>query len=141
MPVYHARGTSITIYCGDLFVFQNENLGGFDCIFDHGSIGSFNSEKVKRSTYADLMSSFTKPGGRVLLSIFDYLHSEHPSIPFAVTEEEVVNLYQESENYKHLKLLKKYDAEQTANLFNLHPGTMFPVWNFSHFSWKILLLY
>ena len=43
MPVYTctAHDKSITIYCGDLFAFKEDNLGGFDCIFDHGSIGSF----------------------------------------------------------------------------------------------------
>ena len=81
MPVYTAHDKTITIYCGDLFAFKEDNLGGFDCIFDHGSIGSFDLTKVKRTTYAEIMDSFTKPGGRILLSFFDYEHSEHPLYP------------------------------------------------------------
>ena len=50
------------------------------CIFDYGSIGSFDFTDVKRSTYAELMSSFTRPGHRNLLSFFDYEHSKHPTV-------------------------------------------------------------
>ena len=32
MPVYTAHNKAITIYCGDLFAFKEDNLGGFDCI-------------------------------------------------------------------------------------------------------------
>ena len=75
---------------------KEDNLGGVDCIFDHGSIGSFDfTDTVERTMYAELMNSFTKPGGRIVLSFFDYEHSEHPTVPFAVTEEEVTTLYKE----------------------------------------------
>lgn len=138
MLAYHASNKAITIYCGDLFAFKDDNLGGFDCILDHGSIGSFDNTMAKRIMYAKLMTSFTKPGGRVLLSIFDYEHAEHPTIPFAVTEEQVVNLYQQS--FQTPKLLQTFDATKFTHLFNLHPGTLFPVWALSRFAWKILLL-
>ena len=138
MPVYCASDKPITIYCGNLFAFKEDNLGGFDCIFDHGSIGSFDFKEVTRATYAGLMKSFTKPGGRILLSIFDYDHSEHPTIPFAATEKEVVSLYQKS--FPNPKLIKEFDTSQATNLFSLGPGTLFPVWTFSHFAWKIILL-
>lgn len=138
MSVYTGKDKAITIYCGDLFAFKQDNLGGFDCIFDHGSIGSFDTTEVKRTMYAELMNSFTKPGGRILLSIFDYKHSEHPIIPFAVTEEEVVNLYRE--HFKSPQLLQEFDAMKTADLFNLQEGSIFPVWTLSRFSWKLLLL-
>ena len=138
MPVYKANDKAITVYCGDLFAFKQDDLGGFDCIFDHASIGSFDFTEIKRTTYAELMNSFTKPGGRILLSIFDYQHSEPPIIPFAVTEEEVVNLY--GEHFNSPQLLQEFDAKKTADLFNLQQGTAFPVWTFSRFSWKLLLL-
>ena len=140
MPVYTAHDKTITIYCGDLFAFKEDNLGGFDCIFDHGSIGSFDLTKVKRTTYAEIMDSFTKPGGRILLSFFDYEHSEHPTVPFATTEEEVANLY--GENFKTPELLHEIDAAKTADLFNMDPtaGSILPVWTLSRFSWKLVLL-
>ena len=136
--MYTASDKAITIYCGDLFAFKEDNLGGFDCIFDHGSIGSFDFIEIPRSTYAELMTSFTKPGGKILLSFFDYEHSEHPTVPFAVTEKEVVNLYKE--NFKTPELVQEFDDTKTADLFNMSPNTIFPVWTLNRFSWKLLLL-
>ena len=140
MTVYTANNAAITIYCGDIFAFKEDNLGGFDCIFDHGSIGSFVPTKEKRTMYAQLMNFFTKPGGRILLSFFDYEHSEHPSIPFALTEEEVAILYKD--NFNHPELLDEIDASKTADLFKSRQraDSLFPVWTLSRYSWKILFL-
>ena len=139
MPVYTANDKTVIIYCGDLFAFKEDNLGGFNCIFDHGSIGSFDFTDVKRTMYAELMSSFTRPGGRNLLSFFDYEHSEHPTVPFAVTEEEVTTLYKD--HFKPPQLLHEFDATKTINLFDIKEGrTLFPVWTLSRFSWKVVLL-
>ena len=37
---------------------------------------------IQRTIYAELMDFFIKPGGRIILSFFDYEHTEHPMIPF-----------------------------------------------------------
>ena len=139
MSMHTAHDKAITIYCGDLFAFKEDNLGGFDCIFDHGSIGSFDfTDTVKRAMYAELMSSFTKPGGRIVLSFFDYEHSEHPTVPFAVTEEEVTTLYKE--HFSPPQLLQEYNAKETAEIYDFKENTQFPVWTFSRHSWKVVLL-
>ena len=133
IPVYTAHDKAITIYCGDLFAFKEDNLGGFDCIFDHGSIGSFDfTDTVKRAMYAELMNSFTKPGGRIVLSFFDYEHSEHPTIPFAVTEEEVTTLYKE--HFSPPQLLQEYNAKQTAEILDMRK---LPLLTLSRYSWKV----
>ena len=136
MSVYTAHNTAITIYCGDLFAFKEDNLGGFDCILDHGSIGSF--DITKRTMYAELINSFTKPGGRIILSYFDYEHSEHPSVPFAVMEEEVTTLYKE--HFSPPQLLQEYNAKQTAEIFDMRENSKLPVWTLSRYSWKVVLL-
>ena len=142
MSVYKANEKNITIYCGDFFAFRDsaKNLGGFDCVFDHGAIGCFDFTLQKRSSYAEIINSFTRSNGRVLLSTFDYEHSEHPTIPFAVTEEEIKSLYEVY--FEPPQLLADLDAEKSADVFNLRAqgAVRFPVWNFSRFSWKILLL-
>ena len=142
VTVYKANEKTIVIYCGDFFAFQeggNKAIGQFDCVFDHGAIGCFDFTKVKRSTYAEIIDSLTKLGGRVLLSTFDYEHAEHPTIPFSVTEEEIKGLYEDK--FETPKLLVEYNAEQTAEIFKLrYPESLFPVWTLSRFSWKILLL-
>ena len=135
IPVYTANDKAITIYCGDLFGFKDDNLGGFDCVVDHGSIGSFDFTKVPRETYASLINSFTKPNGRILMSTFDYEHSEHPAIPFAVTEEEVVTLYRE--HFQPPQLLQEFNADEYSSIFR---GTLFRVQALSRFSWKLFLL-
>ena len=136
-PLYKAKEKAIAIYCADIFAFKDhQGFGPFDCILDHGSIGSFDTS---RTIYATLMSPFTKPGGRVLMSIFDYDHSEHPSIPFAVTEEEVNSLFKE--DFKSITLVKELDAQRTADIFAMHdPDCIFPVLTLSRMSWKVLLM-
>lgn len=134
IPVYTANDKNITIYCGDLFSFKDDNLSGSDCIFDHGSIGSFDFTVVTRETYASLMNSFTKPNGRNLLSTFDYEHSEHPTIPFVVTKE-IVKPYRK--HFQPPQLLQEFNADDFYSVF---PGILFPVQALSRFSWKIFLL-
>ena len=140
MPVYVAKDKAITIYCGDIFAFKEDNLGGFDCILDHGAIGCFDATEISRARYGELMTSFTKPGGRMLLSIFDYEHSEHPSIPFAVTEEEVATIYKSS--FSPPKVLQEMDTQKMEETFRFReiPDTLFRIWELSRFSWKVLLL-
>ena len=140
MTVYTANDKSITIYCGDIFAFKEDDLGGFDCIFDHETIASFEPTKVKRTMYAQLINSFMKPGGRILLSFYDYEHSEHPSMPFAVTEDEVTMLY--TDNFNPPQLLDDIDATKTDNLFDTRgcQEMALPIWTLSRYSWKIVLL-
>ena len=135
IPVYTANDKAITIYCGDLFRFKDDNLGGFDCVVDHGSIGCFT--KVTRETYAGLMNSFVKANGRILLSIFDCEHSEHPAVPFAVTQGEIVKLYKE--NFHVPELLQEFTAKEFYDTFHT-PDDVFPVLALSRFSWKLFLL-
>ena len=94
-------------------------------------------EPTLRTTYAEIINSFTKTGVRILLSIFDYEHSEHPTIPFAGTEAEVGVLYQ-----KYFKqLLQEFDAKQTRDALELpHDAQLIQISSLSRFSWKILLL-
>ena len=78
------------------------------------------------------MTAFTKPGGRMLLSICDYDYSEHPFPPFAVTQEEVISLY--SSSFEIPKILQELDASKTAEIFELAPDGVFPVITFSRMS-------
>ena len=78
MLKYTAKDEAIIVYCGNFFAFEGHNLGLFDCVFDNGSIVSVDIDK--REKYADIINSLTRPGGRILLSVFDYRHSEHPKV-------------------------------------------------------------
>ena len=136
IPMFRAKEIPITIYCGDLLAFKDHaGIGPFDCIQDHGSVGCF---ATGRSSYAAVISSFTKPGGKVLLSIFDYDHSEHPSIPFAVSEKEVNFLFKDY--FKTITLEKELDAKATSEIFHHDSGCIFPVLKLNQMTWKIMLL-
>ena len=142
IPVFTAREKPLTIYGGDFFLFQQEKLvpSSFDCVFDHGAIGCFECSKEKRQAYAKIVSSLTKPRGKLLFSYFDYIHSEHPSVPFAITEEEVCELYRDS--FEPPELLQSIDAETSIRYFGLKDdgNCLFPIWELSHFEWKIVIL-
>ena len=84
---------------------------------DHASVESFECSKEKRQSYAKIVSSLTKPRGKLLFSYFDYIHSEHPSVPFAITEEEVCELYRDS--FEPPELLQSIDAETSSRCLGL----------------------
>ena len=141
IPKYKAKGKEVTIYCGDFFSFKQHKLGSFDCVLDHGALGCFDFQKetTSRAMYADIINSFMKPGGRMLLSFFDYEHAEHPALPFAVTEAEVTTLYKE--HFK-IQLLQESDLKKLVDIFEFTDKEYYKSFphNLSRFSWKFLLL-
>jgi len=138
IPVYKVKDKAVTVYCGDFFAFKEHNMGPFDCVFDHGALACFSFQAGERLAYAEIINSVTKPGGRIPQSIFDYEHTEHPMVPFALTEAELVILYEEDFD---IKLLQEFNAQEFVDVFKFPSETdRFPVMSFSYFSWKILLL-
>ena len=140
IPKYKAKEKAVTIYCGDFFAFKQHRLDPFDCVFDHGSLGSFDVQVEPRTTYAEIINSFTKTGGRILLSIFDYEQAERPTMPFAVTEAEVGVLY---EKCFKLQLLQEFDSKKMTDVFKSSEHTFLSascLLSLSRFAWKILLL-
>ena len=134
--VYSAKDKKITLYCCDIFLF-NRLAGIFDLVIDHGSIGCVECKQEKRAYYANIITSLLKPGGRIIFSFFDYIHSEHPSIPYAVTEDEVRLMYNK-DSFKPLTLLQDIGVKE---FFGVKEGEDidFPLWELSRYSWKIVL--
>ena len=141
IPKYKAKGKEVTIYCGNFFSFKQHKLGPFDCVLDHAALGCFDfqNETTSRAAYAQIINSFIKPGGRMLQSIFDYEHAEHPKPPFAVTEAEVTILYKE--HFK-IQLLQELDRKKFVDIFKFTHKVYYKSFphHLSRFSWKILLL-
>ena len=142
VPVYKAIEKPISLYCGDIFLFNSSNMtpDSFDCVLDHGVPGFFDYSEEKRREYAKMICSLMKPGGRVLFSFFDYDHSEHPNIPFAITKEEVSVLYEHS--FKK-EILQNLNARETMEHFRILEDSVkhvFPIWTFKHFHWRVALL-
>ena len=139
VTVYSAKNNKITLYCCDILLF-NRLAGSFDLVIDHGSIGCVECKQEKRAYYASIVTSLLKPGGRIIFSFFDYIHSEHPSIPYAVTEDEVRLMYNK-DSFKHLTLLQDIGVKEAMEFVGVKEGENihFPLWEMSRYSWKIVL--
>ena len=143
VSVYRALKAPITIYCGDFFSFRDSTVAKlnmmFDCIWDHGSVGSIPREKSQLTDYVDICYSFLKPKGKILLSAFDYEHREHPAIPFACTEQEIQVMYSNRFDIQRVHKLNKEKSMETP-LFEHSAGENFPIWNLTRFSWNFYIL-
>ncbi len=131
---YVASSKAITIYRCDFLAFRG--MGQYDCVWDTASIGCFDS--TVRPEYVKVITELTKPGGMILLTAFDYDHSEHPSVPFAVTPVEVESLYGASFD---VQLVHELDLDQTLKqLQHRERKDNFQPWTLSRFAKKYYLL-
>ncbi len=104
-------------------------------MWDTASIGCF--DPTVRPEYVKVITELTKPGGMILLTAFDYDHSEHPTIPFAVTPVEVESLYVASFD---VQLVHELDLDQTLKQLQLREKKgNFQPWTFELFCKKVLL--
>ena len=110
---YRAKGgVPIVIYCCDLFTVSGDDIGCFDCIWDNGSIGCFDSSR--KPEYSKGMLSLLKPNGRMLLCARCFDQTYVAPLPFACSPEEVESMYghrynvelaQREGKEKHLEVL------------------------------------
>lgn len=104
----------IEIFQGDFFELQKEHLEDVTDIFDRASLVALPEDMRKR--YVDKMAEIQKPQMRTLLVTLNYDPSEMNGPPFAVSDEEVQDLY--SENYSIEKLCFKDVINEETGLRN-----------------------
>ena len=142
--IYRGVEMPVTIYCSDLFSLKDhESIGKFDCIWDHGSVGSFHPDKPQRAAYVAVCDSMLKPGGKILLSTFDYDQSEHPMVPFACSQHDVHDMYGEVEanGYTYaIQTVLQLNKDQCMKFPMLTTGGNFQIGKFSRFSWNFYLI-
>jgi thiopurine S-methyltransferase len=110
----HYRSTDIEIWLGDLFELDQAMLGQVDAVYDRAALVALPADM--RTRYAQQVSAITAQAPQLLLS-FVYEQQLYAGPPFAVTADEIQQLY--AEHYR-LHLL----AEQSgARLKNQTPVT------------------
>ena len=142
--IYRGVEVPVTIYCSNLFSLKgHESIGKFDCIWDHGSVGSFHPDKPQRAAYVAVCDSMLKPGGKILLSTFDYEQSEHPAFPFACSQRDVHEMYGavEANGYTYaIQTVLQQNKDQCMKIPLFTTGENFQIGKLSRFSWNFYLI-
>ena len=102
--VYEATDRKIKFLVGDIFDCTPEVAGVFDCIWETNSLVAINPED--REKYAKTLAALTKPGGRMLMSAYEYDQSLRSSFPLSLPPATVEELFQ---SYYTVKLQEKED--------------------------------
>lgn len=88
------RIDNLTILQGDIFNLSNEDMNSCDAVFDRASLIAL--PPAMREAYAGLMKGGLNNQCKILLVSMDYKQSEMDGPPFAVTTDEIENLYGDS---------------------------------------------
>lgn len=102
--VYEASDRKIKFLAGDIFDCTPEVAGVYDCIWETNSLVALNPED--REKYAKTLAALTKPGGRMLMSAYEYDQSLRSSFPLSMPPAKVEELFQ---SYYTVKLQEKED--------------------------------
>ncbi|GAB4122886.1 MAG: thiopurine S-methyltransferase [Sideroxydans sp.] len=104
-PFDCCEAQGIRILCGDFFELTREHLAGVKAVYDRASLVALPPEM--RARYARHLEDILPPGTQVLLITFDYPQHEMQGPPFAVSPQEVAELYG---NATEIRLLAQDDT-------------------------------
>jgi len=99
------RADRIQILQGDFFNLEKKELKTVAAVYDRASLVALPPETRKQ--YAKHMAHILLPGTQILLIGFDYPQTEMQGPPYAVTPDEVTQLYQD---HAEIHLLKQTDV-------------------------------
>jgi thiopurine S-methyltransferase len=111
----------IRILCGDFFDLARDDLMDVKAVFDRASLVALPPEM--REQYANHMLKILPHGTKILLLTFEYDQSKMSGPPFAVTREEVYELYREAtavELLAHINTLDDNQRFRARGLDHLH---------------------
>jgi len=101
--VYKCREKKITIFCCDLFTFEEEDVGGkFDAIWDRGSLSAI-VPSVNGERYTKKMHSLLANDGNCILETH-YYEIERGEPPASISDELRNELYGEDFDIKELEV-------------------------------------
>lgn len=89
------------LYAADFFAITTEHTGHIDAVFDRASLVALDAPTRRR--YAEHLASLLPSGARVLLITFDYDQTEMSGPPFAVSDDEVTDLFSPAFTIEHLR--------------------------------------
>jgi len=87
------QGEGITLLCGDLFELTAQDIGHIDAVYDRASLIAL--PPAMRRRYVDSLDSLVSAGIPHLLITLDYDPQQMDGPPFAVSDDEVRELYGE----------------------------------------------
>ncbi len=87
------RFNDLSILYGDFFDLNKNDLATVIAVYDRASIVALPPEMRER--YANHLMNILPPGTQILLITFDYPQSEMAGPPFAVSPDEIKQLYQQ----------------------------------------------
>lgn len=99
-PVSYAADPYM-LYAADFFTITAEHTGHIDAVLDRASLVAL--DFATRRRYADHLTSLLPSGARMLLVTFDYDQSEMSGPPFAVSDQEVSDLFSGGFTIDHLR--------------------------------------
>ena len=85
--VFSATDKKLKFYAGDFFKVSASLVGTFDVIWDHNAFGAVSPSD--RSCYIELLSSLLLPGGKILLSNWEYDQSKRNIAPYSLNSEQI----------------------------------------------------
>ena len=99
----------IKLYCGDFFDLNSKHLENVTAIYDRASLIALNEEL--RQKYVKHLSDIIGFDARVLLLTLNYPQHQRSGPPFAVSKEEVNQLYNDSFDIQELYSIEDIENE------------------------------
>lgn len=92
-----------TLLCGDLFQLKQHHIKQVDAVYDRASLVALDAKQ--RKEYAKLLAEVLPTGCSVLLVSMDYSQKEMNGPPYAVTDDEVQDLFASNFQVTHMHTL------------------------------------
>ena len=111
----------IEILCGDFFRLTRSDIGRIDALYDRAALIALTP--VQRARYAARIKQMLEPQTPGLLLTLDYEQQQMQGPPFAVSADEVSNLYQDGfsvEQLAHTDIIEAQPQFRKRGLSTLH---------------------
>jgi len=103
------EGDGIILYCGDFFDLDSKHLENVKAIYDRASLIALDEDL--RQKYAKHLSDIIEVDARILLLTLNYPQHQRSGPPFAVSKEEVKQLFNGSFDIQELYCIEDIENE------------------------------
>lgn len=109
----------LKFYAGDFFNIDALFIGPFDVIWDHNAFGAVNPND--RPRYVEILTSLLVPGGKILLSNWEYDQSKRSIAPYSLNTSQIKEYFG---SHFEVQLLERMDYNNSffTEKFNLDWG-------------------
>ena len=107
---YKASDRSLKVFAGNFYKLTPDIAGIYECIWDKNALGA--AEPKDRVAYQSVLVSLLQPGGRVLLSNFEFNDQGRDRAPYSVSPKQINDLFDENFDVKFLE-----NPEENVKIF------------------------